>query len=93
MKIILKTSFLNRLANQVEFIALDSPTRARKFKNELFDRIREIPQNPYLYRKSVYFDDTSIRDLIFKGYTIVLKIDVDLITVFGFIKYQHSLHD
>jgi plasmid stabilization system protein ParE len=93
MKIILKTSFLNRLANQVEYIALDSPSRARKFKNDLFDRIREIPKNPYLFRKSVYFDNTSIRDLIFKGYTIVFKIEVNSITVFGFIKYQHSLHD
>jgi len=93
MNIILKTSFLSRLANQVKFIAQDSPSQARKFKNDLFGRIREIPKNPYLFRKSVYFDDTSIRDLIYKGYTIVFKITDDSITVFGFIKYQHSLND
>ena len=93
MNIILKTSFLSRLANQVEFIAQDSPSQARKFKNDLFGRIRKIPKNPYLFRKSVYFDDTSIRDLIYKGYTIVFKITDDSITVFGFIKYQHSLND
>jgi hypothetical protein len=35
MKIVFKDTFLNRLANQVDFIAEDSPNRAKNFKNQL----------------------------------------------------------
>jgi plasmid stabilization system protein ParE len=90
MKIILKESFVERLENQVEYIAIDSPARARKFKNELLKRIREIPLNPFQNRKSVYFEDDNIRDLIFKGYTIVYRVTNTAIEVFGFVKYQDS---
>jgi len=38
----------------------------------------------------IYFDDTSIRDLIFKGYTIVFRIIDNTIEVFGFVKYQEK---
>lgn len=90
MKIIFKESFINRLENQVEYIARDSPARARKFNKELFARIRQIPLNPYQYRKSIYFDNIQIRDLIFKGYTIVFRINTKTIEVFGFVKFQDS---
>jgi hypothetical protein len=70
MKVVFKDTFLNRLESQLEYISLDSPMRARKFKSDPLQRIIEIPQKPYSYRKSIYFDDLKIRDLIFKGYTI-----------------------
>jgi plasmid stabilization system protein ParE len=93
MKIVFKDSFLNRLENQIDFIALDSPTRARKFKNDLLSRIKEIPENPFRYRKSIYFNTDNIRDLIFKGYTVVFSITKSQIEIFGFVKYQNSLID
>jgi plasmid stabilization system protein ParE len=74
MKIIFKETFLYRLESQIDYISIDSPARARKFKSDLFRRIKEIPPNPYRYRKSIYFDDETLRDLIFKGYTIVFRI-------------------
>jgi len=67
MKIVFKDTFVNRLENQLKYISLDSPGRARKFKSDLFQRIKEIPANPYLFRKSIYFKDESVRDLVFKG--------------------------
>ena len=75
MKIVFKGPFQSRLESQVEYISQDSPLRARKFKSDLFKKIREIPRNPYSYRKSVYFNDKTIRDLIFKGYTIVFRLN------------------
>lgn len=30
---------------------------------------------PYKYRKSFYYDDINVRDMIFKGYTIPYLID------------------
>ena len=85
-----KETFFNRLENQVEYIALDSPVKARKFKNELLSRIKEIPANPFRYRKSVYFEDNSIRDMIFKGYTVVFRVKKDQIEIFGFVKYHKA---
>jgi plasmid stabilization system protein ParE len=93
MKIVFKDTFLKRLENQIDYISIDSPKRARKFKNELLLRIREIPKNPLRYRKSIYFDKEEIRDLIFKGYTIVFRINDDQIEIFGFVKYQNSIID
>ncbi len=90
MKIIFKDTFVDRLENQVEFIAIDSPLNARKFKNKLLVRIKQISRNPYQYRKSIYFNDINIRDMIFKGYTIVFRITDTTVEVFGYVKYQNS---
>ena len=88
MKIKYKASFINRLEKQLEYIAKDNPQAAIKFRDELLERIKRIPQNPYLYRKSIYFNDPDIRDLIFKDYAIVFRISNDFIEVFGFVKYR-----
>lgn len=93
MKIIFNDSFVARLEKQVEYIALDSLKRTRKFKTEILSRIREVPGNPYHCRKSIYFNDHSIRDLIFKGYTIVFRLKGENIEVFGFVKSQKDPTD
>jgi plasmid stabilization system protein ParE len=93
MKVVFKETFLHRLESQIDYISLDSPARARKFKSDLIRRIKEIPTNPYRYRKSIYFEDETIRDLIFKGYTIVFLLTEKEIVVFGFVKYQKEPTD
>ncbi|NVO10724.1 MAG: type II toxin-antitoxin system RelE/ParE family toxin [Bacteroidales bacterium] len=93
MKVIFKDTFLHRLESQIEYISLDSPVRARKFTSDLLKRIKEIPKNPFRYRKSIYFEDETIRDLIYKGYTIVFRITEESIEVFGFVKYQNEPND
>jgi len=47
---------------------------------------------PYSNRKSMFFNNENIRDLVFKGYVIVYKIDEqeEEIVVFGFYKYQQN---
>ncbi|MFC2089149.1 type II toxin-antitoxin system RelE/ParE family toxin [Bacteroidota bacterium] len=71
-------------------MAKDKPGAARKFKSEILKRIREIPDMPYANRKSIFFDRDDIRDLIFKGYIVVYKVDAEegIITIFGFSKYR-----
>ncbi len=88
MKIVYKESFSIRLENQIKFIKQDNPKAAQRFKKELIAKIKTIPSNPRIFRKSIYFDDNSIRDLIFKGYTIVFRITDNRIEVFGFVKFQ-----
>ena len=67
--------------------------RAFSFLNELDKHINDLTNMPYKFRKSIYFDDENIRDLIFKGYVIVYEIDsnANTITIIGITKYQNSL--
>jgi plasmid stabilization system protein ParE len=93
MKIVFKDTFVIRLETQLKYISLDSPKRARKFKSDLFQRIKEIPANPYRFRKSIYFKDETIRDMVFKGYTIVFRLTDTTVEVFGFVKFQNDPTD
>ncbi|MCD4756867.1 MAG: type II toxin-antitoxin system RelE/ParE family toxin [Arcobacteraceae bacterium] len=60
-----------------EYIAKDKLSASKKFKKELFEQIKNISNIPYKHRKSVYFNDENIRDMIFKKYTINYEIDVN----------------
>lgn len=92
MKLKITRSFKDKLNDQIEYIAKDKPTAARKFKSIVIKRIKEIPNMPYRNRKSIFFDREDIRDLIVKGYIIVYKIDKanNAIEVFGFTKYEED---
>lgn len=48
---------------------------------------------PFKYRKSIYFNDNNIRDLIFKGYVVPYKIDTvkNQIIIIGINKYMEKL--
>jgi len=41
-------------------------------------------------RKSKYIDDTNCRDLIFKGYTTIYKIQEDQIKVLDIFKWENK---
>jgi plasmid stabilization system protein ParE len=88
MRVIYKKSFQNRLLNYLEFIASDNLTAAKRIKSEILEKIQSIPSNPYLYRKSIYFDDQTIRDCVIRTCTIVYKIEQEKIIVFGFLKHH-----
>lgn len=93
MKIRFEESFIDSLALKLEYIAKDKPLAARKFKDELIASCRDIIHMPYKHRKSIYHDDENIRDLIFKGYTIIYMIEDELISIFALIhqeKYNYN---
>lgn len=73
--------FIKALSDIESFIALDSLERAEKFKNDIIDKISSLDFMPKRCRKSTLANDESIRDLIFKGYIIVFKIQNDTIKV------------
>jgi plasmid stabilization system protein ParE len=93
MRIIYKDTFVKRLERQLKYIAEKSPKSAKNLKTEIIQRIKEIPENPYLFRKSIYFENEAIRDLIHKGYTVVFRINENQIEVFGFTKFQEKPTD
>ncbi len=93
MKIIRSQKYTESLQEAMLFKAKDSKNRALQFKNQLDTHIGDLDNMPYKFRKSIYFDDENIRDLIFKGYTIVYKIDnsKNLITIVGLRNTQEKL--
>ena len=65
----------------LEYITKDKLSASKKFRKDLFRQIKNLPNYPYKYRKSFYFNDENIRDMIFKKYTIVYEIDPDNNTI------------
>ena len=81
MTIIRSRRFTIRLMDILRYIAKDKTGASRNFKNQLDKQIKNIPNFPYKYRPSIYFDDTNIRDMVFKGYTITYEVDPENNTI------------
>jgi plasmid stabilization system protein ParE len=75
MKINRSPKYIKELFETLEYIAKDKISTSEKFKTELDELIDNLPNFPYKYRKSIYFNNENIRDIIFKGYTIVYRIE------------------
>jgi len=76
MTVIRKREYLNELKKILSYIALDSKNRAILFKKQLDLAIDNLVYFPYKYRQSIHYNDKEVRDLIFKGYTIIYRIDI-----------------
>jgi len=88
MIIIHKPTFIKQLKQIIEYIAQDKPSASMKFKNELKESINLLPSNPIMYRKSIYFNNENIRDMIFKSYTIIYRIrpikkEIEVLRIFN----------
>nr|WP_322740560.1 type II toxin-antitoxin system RelE/ParE family toxin [Aliarcobacter butzleri] len=93
IQIIRDINYLQKLQSIMEFIAQDSLNQAIKFQIDLDEIIDDIPNMPFKYRKSIYFNDNNIRDLIFKGYVVPYKIDTskNQIIIIGINKYMEKI--
>ena len=93
MRIKLTIEFNYDLNDIVDFISKDKPVAARKFKIELIKKIQKDLNQPFLFKRSIYFEDENIRDYVFKGYTVVFKVDKDLelVSVVAILKHRNSL--
>lgn len=91
MKIELKDSFLQKLNRQVLYITADKPKAARKFKKDILEKFKNLVDNPFKFKKSIYFEREDIRDMTFKGYTVIYKVDKNLISVFALIKHEEEI--
>lgn len=93
MQIIRDINYLQKLQSIMEYIAQDSVNQALKFQVDLDETIDDIPNMPLKYKKSIYFNDKNIRDLVFKGYVVPYKIDTakNQIIIIGINKYMEKL--
>ena len=88
MTIIHNPTFSRQLKDAISYIAKDKPMASINFKNALKESINNIPNDPYKYRKSIYFKDENIRDMTFKGYTIVYRVkprkeEIEILRIFN----------
>ena len=92
MKVNLTIDFNSDLKEIVDFIAKDKPNAARKFKIELIKNIKKDLKQPFLFKKSIYSDDEYVRDYVFKGYTVVFKVDskLKIVLVVAILKHKKS---
>jgi len=88
MKINRSIRYKKGLFKILEFIAQDKVNASENFLNELDERINDLINFPFKYRKSIYFDNENIRDMVYKGYTIVYRVDlerdkIDILRIFN----------
>ena len=84
--------FTDNFTTILVYISLDSKNRAKQFKNALQNSLNNIPDMPYKFRKSIYFDDDNIRDYIFMGYSIpyLIEKEKNRIVLLDIIKWRQS---
>ena len=77
MQIVKTSRYLDELEVVLDFIAKDSLIRALEFSDRLNEKIFDLDNMPYRNRKSVKSDDSNVRDLIFHGYVVPYRINID----------------
>jgi plasmid stabilization system protein ParE len=75
MIIVRKREYSTALKAIILFISKNNKSRALGFKSQLDNKINNLVNFPYKFRKSYYHNDKNIRDLVFKGYTVPYLID------------------
>lgn len=85
----LSKDFLSQLDAILDFYSKDSIGTARAFYSELVERLKNISYMPYRFRKNKTINREDTRDLIFKGYVVVFRIEQDHIKILAI--YKHNL--
>ena len=86
MKVIWTQEALAQLIEIEDFIANDSPKRAAEFVDEIIDHAEAIlPDTPSIGRMVPEINNANIRELIFKKYRLVYRVNkknIEILTVF-----------
>lgn len=81
MKIIESKQFKDELRTIAFYIRKDKLSASLSFVTNLKKYIRNLTEFPYQYKKSIYFDNDDIRDMVYKGYTIVYEVNKEQSTL------------
>jgi addiction module RelE/StbE family toxin len=85
MKIIWTQEALEQLTEIEDYISKDSPERATRFVDQLIDHAKSLSDKPRIGRTVPEIAHPDIRELIFKKYRIVYRLNekcVEILTVF-----------
>jgi len=59
------------------YIKKDKLSASIDFVKKLKENIKHLVDFPYQYKKSIYFNNDEIRDMVYRGYTIIYEIDIE----------------
>jgi len=77
MKILRKKEYTTALKIIIKYISKDSKNRALNFKNQLDKQVNNLDNFPYKFRQSKHHSDKNVRDMTFKGYSIIYFVEED----------------
>jgi len=83
MQVRKSSRFNNELEEILNFIAQDSLSESFRFLEEIEQKLENIKEMPFMYRKSKKSDNENIRDMIHKKYVIPYKVYKDEILILG----------
>lgn len=75
MKILRKKEYTTALKVILKYISKDSRNRALHFKSQLDKKINNLDNFPFKFRQSRLHDDENVRDMTFKGYSIIYFVE------------------
>ena len=86
MQINKSQKYKRELQEILTYIAKDKVSAMINFRKELNHSLSQLKIFPYKYRQSFYFKEINIRDMIFKGYTVIYEIfenKIEIMTIFN----------
>jgi toxin ParE1/3/4 len=78
LKIVWPPLALEKLEASAKFIALDKPSAADKWVNDIFDRIDLLGSQPQLDREVPELLGSNYREVIFGSYRIIYKVENEI---------------
>jgi len=83
LKVVWSPLALEKLEAAAKFIALDKPSAADKWVNDVFDRTDLLGSQPEIGREVPELLGSNYREIIFGNYRIIYKIekDVEILTL------------
>jgi len=81
MKIVWSQLAIERASEIVEYIALDNPTAAQNWVDEVFEKVKLLGTSPEMGRVVPEVKRNEIRELLFVNYRILYRIEYDSISV------------
>jgi hypothetical protein len=77
MKIFRKEEYTTTLKIILSFISKDSKRKAINLKSQLDKQVNNLENFPFKYRQSRLYSDENVRDMTFKGYSIIYIVEED----------------
>ena len=93
MKIIESQQFKEELRAIAFYIRKDKLSASLSFVRDLKKKIKLLTDFPYQCKKSIYFNNDEIRDMVHMGYTIVYEIDKEKDTLVLLSIFNQNLPD
>ena len=81
MKVIWSPFAIDCVSDIASYIALDKPKAARQWIDDVFDRVKNLEKFPQIGRIVPDAKRKEIREILFKNYRIIYRIDKEQINI------------